>query len=152
MAWCRTHLDAGAPGVSLRPPSFRPRVLEPDYFATVRSVCITRAHEAHAPPADRDLHGGRLLLYFPDAELADGAAEAESRGFFDVNNAPPHATWVGMFRDEAPADDAYAVYLLAWVPSALLELVDRGVVVNPEECIAWLDSRDVGLRGLLPDL
>lgn len=32
---------------------------------------------------------GRLLLYWPDQSLADGAAEYASIGFFDVDNTPP---------------------------------------------------------------
>lgn len=152
IAWCQAHVDLGAPDTSLRPASFRPRVLEPNYFSAVRSVGIWRGHEAKATSNDRTLADGRLLLYFPDAELADGAAEAESRGFFDVNNAPPHATWVGIFRDDAPRDNSCATYLVAWVPPALIELADRGITVNPEECILWLSSSDVALRALLPEL
>jgi hypothetical protein len=150
-AWCSQHVDRAAPGVCLRPESFRPRILEPNYFATVRSVGIARAHEVSLAPVQRTVGDGRLLLYFPDAELADGAAEAESCGFFDVNNAPPHATWVGIFQDRSASDDSYATYLLAWVPPAFIELADRGIAVNPEECIAWLSFRDVGLRAILPD-
>jgi hypothetical protein len=41
-----------------------------------------------------DLCGGRLVAYFPDDNLFDGAAEAESQGFFDVDNIPPYDTWV----------------------------------------------------------
>jgi hypothetical protein len=40
------------------------------------------------------LLGGRLMVYFPDAALADGAAEVQSRGFFDVHNTPPWDTWI----------------------------------------------------------
>ena len=83
------------------------------------------------------LAGGRLLAYFPDAELSDGAAEAETRGFFDVNNAPPWDTWVALFRDEG-GDLSTSDCLVAWVPGALVESVDRGIYVNPEQCILWL--------------
>jgi hypothetical protein len=40
------------------------------------------------------LSGGRLLIYFPNHDLACGAAEQETAGFFDVNNVPPWDTWV----------------------------------------------------------
>jgi hypothetical protein len=152
IAWCQQHVDGAAPGVCLRPESFRPRVLVRNYFEAVRSVALSRAHQVSATPTNRSLGGGRLLLYFPDAELADGAAEAESRGFFDVNNAPPYGTWVGLFRDAASRRDSFATYLLAWVPPAFIELADRGIAVNPEECIVWFPSRDVGLRALLPEM
>jgi hypothetical protein len=104
-----------------------------------------------APTASRGLEGGRLLLYFPDADLCCGAAEAESRGFFDVHNCPPWGTWIGFFADEGVPDDAYASYLVAWVPGELLGLASRGIEVNPEACIAWLDEAEVSLRFLLAD-
>ncbi|HYX53273.1 MAG TPA: hypothetical protein VE783_07460 [Candidatus Limnocylindrales bacterium] len=74
---------------------------------------------------------GRLLCYCPAENLACGAAEVQSLGFFDVDNTPPWDTWV-----------AYSEgVLLSWVPGELVELVNRGVQVNPEECIAWYDMR-----------
>jgi hypothetical protein len=83
------------------------------------------------------LAGGRLLAYFPDDELSDGAAEAETRGFFDVNNAPPWDTWVALFRDEG-GDVSTSDCLVSWVPGTLVKSVDRGIFVNPEGCIRWL--------------
>jgi hypothetical protein len=94
------------------------------------------------------LEGGRLLVYFPDRELADGAAEAESQGYLDVHNAPPWDTWVAMV-DEASADGAY---LLSWVPPEFIDLVHRGIAVNPEECIRWLDDADLALRDVCREL
>jgi catechol 2,3-dioxygenase-like lactoylglutathione lyase family enzyme len=64
-------------------------VLEVDRAAAVASVaqyratrCAALSGEASAVERARAgaLHGGRLLVYFPDADLADGAAEAESGG------------------------------------------------------------------------
>jgi hypothetical protein len=89
-----------------------------------------------------DLRGGRLLIYFPDQELADGAAEVESRGFLDVNNAPPWDTWVAFIQHEKSAQS----HLISWVPPEFLPLADAGIRVNPEECILWLDDADVDLR------
>ena len=42
----------------------------------------------------QDLAGGRLLLYAPDENLCDGAAQSSSKGFFDVDNIPPWDTWI----------------------------------------------------------
>lgn len=84
-----------------------------------------------------ELGGGRLMIYFPDRGLCDGAAEQETDGFFDVFNVPPWETWVGYFKDppgHCGSDDSY---LLAYVPAALVELADAGMLVNPEECILW---------------
>ena len=81
--------------------------------------------------------GGRLLAYFPDEELSDGAAEAETNGFFDINNAPPWDTWVALFR-EPRRDRSTADCLVSWVPETFTQSVDRGISVNPEQCIQWL--------------
>lgn len=77
-----------------------------------------------------DLSGGRLLLYAPEENLACGAAEYVSLGFFDVNNAPPWDTWVAMS----------GKYLISWVPGQLFELAEQGVDINPELCIIWADD------------
>jgi hypothetical protein len=73
------------------------------------------------------LQGGRLLLYAPDENLCDGAAQYSSKGFFDVDNAPPWDAWVCSFRS----------YLVSWVPPELLELAKAGIEANPEQCIFW---------------
>ncbi len=82
------------------------------------------------------------MIYFPDADLSDGAAAAQSRDFFDVYNAPPWGTWVGYF-EEGRSDPTDSSYLVAWVPEVLVPLADAGIKVNPEECIAWLSDVSV---------
>ncbi len=99
--------------------------------------------DERAVPAG-SLEGGRLLIYFPDLDLADGAAEAESRGYFDVNNAPPWDTWIAMVMD-AGGDEKYP-YLVSWVPREFLSAVQKGIDVNPEQCIRWIEDADVELR------
>jgi len=76
-------------------------------------------------------HGaqGRLLRYWPEENLACGAAEYASVGFFNADNTPPWDTWVAFSGG----------MLLSWVPGELIELVDRGIHSNPEGCIAWLE-------------
>jgi hypothetical protein len=81
----------------------------------------------------RDLQRGRLLLYAPDENLADGAAQYSSKGFFNWDNQPPWDTWI-CFHEQ---------YLVSWVPPQLLELAKIGIEVNPEECISW--APEVGL-------
>jgi hypothetical protein len=77
-----------------------------------------------------DICGGRLLVFIPEETLSDGAAEFESNCFFDSDNAPPWDTWVA-YSDRT---------LLSWVPAQLIPLVQRGIDVNPEECIHWMSS------------
>jgi hypothetical protein len=76
----------------------------------------------------RDMNvAGRLLLYSPSENLACGAAEASSNGFFDVNNVPPWDIWI----------DFSEGTLASWVPPALVDVAQMGIYVNPEECIRW---------------
>lgn len=105
-----------------------------DRANVVRSVIAKRSEllkagvEAVARDSNGDLYGGRLLLYVPEENLADGAAESMSNRFFDVENCPPWDTWV-TYSDST---------LLSWVPPELVPLAQRGIDVNPEQCIRWM--------------
>jgi hypothetical protein len=150
VAWCLPHADAQDARGSLRPDALRPRTLEASYFAAVRHVAPGWYEMRGLQPVPRDLRGGRLMVYFPDAELSDGAAEVESGGFFDVFNAPPWATWVAFAEDEGvDLDISFRRYLIAYVPPVFLDACAAGIEVNPEECIVWLEDADVAFRDLL---
>ena len=146
--WCSRRANPADPVLSLRYDQFRPHTLEVDRAAIVRAPVHQRT--VHVP---RDLQpvscvdelgGGRLLAYFPDADLSDGAAEQETAGFFDSFNAPPWDTWVALFEDPTAAHSSYRVYPVAWIPPAFLDTASRGIAVNPESCILWL--ADVATR------
>src|SRR5690242_12115275 len=93
VAWCQARVDPAAPALCLRSPKTCPRVMQPSYAAGVRDVANNRQIALRPRPSQRrDLAGGRILVYGPDEELSDGAAEAETHGFFDVNNCPPWDT------------------------------------------------------------
>jgi hypothetical protein len=163
IAWCEPRVDVADPRSSLRTERIQPgdqSVLGDNRGSRVRFLCYQRASLLAASTRQdrrgfdavsvqgivpssvssaKDLRQGRLLVYFPDEQLADGAAEAESNGFFDVDNVPPWDTWVGLYPSER------GEYLVSWVPSQLAELVGRGIRVNPEECIRWLDESAVPL-------
>jgi len=108
---------------------------EPQREEVVRSVVVRRSQLLSSGTglaqgkSDYDLRGGRLLLYAPEENLADGAAKYMSFGFFDVDNTPPLDVWVTYSRGT----------LLSWVPPQLLTLVQSGIDVNPECCIRWMD-------------
>ncbi|MEQ9504227.1 MAG: hypothetical protein RIT81_45650 [Deltaproteobacteria bacterium] len=92
----------------------------------------------------RELLAGRILVYFPDADLADGAAEQASGGFLDAFNCPPFGTWIGYFEQEVEEEDkSYASYLLAWTPKECVRAAATGIDVNPERCIQWLRDTDI---------
>jgi hypothetical protein len=88
---------------------------------------------------------GKLLLYDPDWNLFCGAAEVATEGFFDVDNVPPADFWVG-YVSEGALKKEFDSYLISWIPNALVDTVTRGIEVNPEGCIAWVD--DVNPRTL----
>jgi hypothetical protein len=149
-AWCGPRANPASPRSCLRTPDLAPRPLAADYFSAVRTVLHSRESRLGQPFGWPQAGEGRLMVYFPDADLCDGAAEAETGGWFDVYNTPPWDTWAGFFQDARSADgDAYERYLVAWVPPAFIELVGRGIEVNPERCIAWLDDTDCQIRPLL---
>ena len=146
-SWCTPRADPARPATCLRNPGNRPRTLEPSYFDAVASVTAHRYPAAAAGKSrPRLVRNGRLMVYHPDADLCDGAAEAETEGYFDVFNTPPWDTWVGFFQDGGGRTDDCTHYLVAWVPPVFVEVAARGIEVNPEQCIRWLDETDCGLR------
>ena len=149
VSWCAARADASRPRDCLRDPYLRPRSLERDYFSAVQTVLSSRMLQAGSPLPRRLPAGGRLMVYFPEQDLSDGAAELESGGFFDVFNAPPWDTWVGFFQEAGARNVSEALYLLAWVPPALVEIADSGIEANPEQCIRWLDETDCAIREVL---
>ena len=95
---------------------------------------------------------GRLLVCHVNESISSGESEAETSGFFDVNDRPPWDTWIWQFRGR----EEQAVTLVSWVPRDLEAAVGRGIGVNPYECISWLTDaefppelralRDAGIR------
>jgi hypothetical protein len=145
IAWCRSSLDVTSPALSLRSEGNRPRALEPNYFAAVSTVASLRRSECWQSCSQvplRSLEEGRLLAYQPDMDLACGAAQAASQGFFDVNNAPPWDTWVAMVQESGV--DAVP-YLVSWIPPQFVSLAQQGIDANPECCIVWLEDAGAAL-------
>ena len=150
--WCERRIDLSSPASSLRTKELQPRLLEESRLSAVQSVVTTRElyggveiREATMPD---HLAGGRLLVYFPDDDLACGAAEAETEGFFDINNVPPWDTWVTYIPN---AFNGYydTDYLVAWIPREFVEVANRGINVNPEQCIQWLTDAPLELASIL---
>lgn len=141
----------------MRSPEISPRLLHSGRDDAVCEVGSSRHWQVRGTtttPANSmpSLNGGRLLCYFPDADLSDGAAEQESGGFFDAHNTPPWDTWVGYFHDGLEPDGSYDKYLLVFVPEQLVSLATAGILVNPEECIVWFGDANVKLRSRFPRL
>lgn len=81
-----------------------------------------------------------FLVVEPAQSLSDGAARLASSGYFDDDNFPPWDTWV----TAVPPRPEYEQIpgLLCWVPEWAHEHVERGIEVNPEECLHWAEIRD----------
>jgi hypothetical protein len=153
IAWCTPRADVNDPANSLRSPSLRPKVLGEDAVSGVvtnRGYSDPAVEAATEVQSAADLRGGRLLVSFPDEELADGAAEAESDGFFDGYDAPPWDTWVALLeRDSDRIGDFSGPHLVSWVPPTFLDLAAAGMEVSSVPHIKWLEDIDVPLRAQL---
>jgi hypothetical protein len=103
----------------------------------VRSVVVARSDLVKGRELSYDSNTGKLLIYAPDENLADGAAQIQSKGFFDCDNMPPWDMWVAFSRG----------ILVSWVPPKFVGLAQSGIDVNPECCIWWMDSKPNGGAG-----
>jgi hypothetical protein len=155
VAWCGPRANPEAARDCLRSPELRPRILQPSYTAGVADLLLNREHALgrnFTVPTD-SVATGRLLVYGPDEELSDGAAEEETNGFFDVANCPPWDTWVAFVEEPHPSPTGRIAYLVSWVPPEFVESVGRGIYVNPEGCIRWLeDSTDAFAKYLAQEV
>jgi hypothetical protein len=157
VAWCRLRGNPEDPRRSLRSEELRPWLLAPDRGEIVFSVVRNRALYLFSNPPDRfdafdELERGKLLVYFPDVNLCCGAAQDESRGFFDVENTPPWDTWVALGVDRnAGKASPYRTYLVSWVPSMMIQIAEAGIQANPERCLRWLTDAEVGAKSEVPD-
>lgn len=157
VAWCRPRGAMDNPATSLRSGELEPRLLanrrdpnkypelgnEDEREAEVRRIAALRAGlQAPAISSSQPFAGGRLIVYEPDNNLCDGASMAWSKGFLDLDNAPPWDTWVHYFRPrpDFPAGASNTGLLVAWVPPAFLTLVEEGIEVIPEACVRWAET------------
>ena len=146
--WAEGRARLEDPVACLRSPELRPtgfraardyrdrtRIL--DIVVRQRSELVRRPGKPLRPPTPESMPG-RILLYLPDEQLSDGAAQAATWGFLDAENAPPWDTWVAYLRnpiDERPWGGSW--FLAAWIPPIFVEWVQAGCYVNPEQCIGW---------------
>ena len=107
---------------------------------SVRKLCAEREDRLGvAQPVTSSLPG-QLLVLEMDEQLADGASEVATGGYFDVDNVPPWDSWIALFENVGEGDRSRA--LLSYVPRSLLDLAARGVWSNPERCLLWLHELD----------
>jgi hypothetical protein len=150
IAWAEPRAVLDDARRALRSDDLRPPGLPRARAAMVTDALRLRASALRAapPPASThaDLHGGRLLVYFPECSLCDGAAEAASHGFFDAENTPPWDLWVALGAAPHARNVNHRVYLSAWIPEMLLDIANSGIDMNAEECICWLEDAPIAAR------
>jgi len=118
-------------------------MFQTDRAAMVRWLCLDRAlldpnARAALPAATRnDLDEGDLVLYLPDQQLADGAAEQASNGYFDIDNTPLWDSWVALVRDSGADVSSRDQLICLCRPNCEISH-SVGIEVNPEGCILWL--------------
>jgi len=157
IAWCDTKGSVADPKESLR--QLRKYVGGSDLQSPesrVWSIAHYRSYNLrkHTNYVKNDLppkrsNGGRFLAYFPNLDLCDGVASAETDGFLDEYNIPPYDTWIDFGEPNPKSRHPGGRFLVSWVPHEFVELANGGVEVNPEECIIWLDEYDHPIVGEL---
>ncbi len=146
-AWCTLHpLRSGSlrsllldPRSILSIPTFNElgidafvKAKHESYRQAVESIQRKRSdllREAKAQPIEAagTQSLGKLLLYEAMETVSDGAAEASSHGFFDMEDAPPSDTWF-WYKDGT---------IFCWVPDSLVTDAQAGIDANPVDCIRW---------------
>jgi hypothetical protein len=104
----------------------------------VESVCERRAdllcrNNCHPNSGDINLAGGKILCYAFDENDQSDASGYDSKGFFDFEFALPWDTWICW----------HTKYLISFVPRILCDLAQRGMEVDPMECVRWADAAQV---------
>jgi hypothetical protein len=104
----------------------------------VDSVCSKRDSLVGSAPPTASLDEVRFLLYEAEEQMADGAAQESSRGFFDVHDEPGWATWIDHYKDYKTGH-----CLLCCIPAVLEEAAQAGIYANPMDCIRWIDCPEL---------
>jgi uncharacterized protein (TIGR02996 family) len=162
VAWCDGRQPDSMRSPALHPPSLLGRFIESEgrqvwnrptteerqrivNALANRRVRLLSERREKARNRPWRLSPGRLVLFYPDGTLSDAAAEPESHGYFDADNVPAWDTWVFFAEDGASQEGVHNMYLVACLPPHLVDAVDSGLRVNPEECIRWAADVDTTL-------
>jgi hypothetical protein len=134
-AWC-SFADTRD---QLRTPALRPTLPECPLPGDLERAVQTLAMSRRALLSGRSIADprGRLLVCEVNESICSGESEAVTQGFFDVDDRPAWDTWVASV--PRPSERSNAT-LISWVPWELVPLVQRGIEVNPYECILWLSD------------
>jgi len=94
---------------------------------------LLKAAGKETPRSGDFLAKGKFLIYEPEETVEDGAAEAASKGFYDMKDAPPWDTWFLLGNK--------AIY--CYVPEFFISRAQDGIDANPVDCMRWTDWQGV---------
>lgn len=142
-AYGRTLVE---PTIGSQEPSKLRDIVEEVSVLRVKQLILNNSY----PPAPIEhLADGRLLFYDPYENLAEGGEEQETQGYFDLDAVPPWDTWLWFIIEQTRLKNRphgrrlwYDRYLISWVPSELVDVVDEGVQICSTYCLAWADELD----------
>ena len=150
--WCEQKADISNPDRCLRTEELRPEIFEESRASAVETVTYRRLSQGEpvirSLKPSKKLAKGKLIVHFPNMNLACGVAEVITNGFFDHNNVPPWDTWVGYFKDSSKHTQE-ASYLISWVPPVFIASVDKAINAIPEECVLWLSDSKTKLAKIV---
>ena len=106
------------------------------WIGQARSELLKKTSIEISDSAD-PLSKSKLLLYEPLETVSDGAAEAGSQGFYDVEDAPPWDTWFWY------AGGA----IFCRVPEPAIGAAQDGIDANPVDCIRWTSWSELSRLG-----
>ena len=85
------------------------------------------------------LAGGDYVCHRPGRSLSTGEAEIASRGYFDVEDRPPIACWIGLLSPQpVSSGDEEDVVIIAWISPDDLECARAGCDACPNGALTLL--------------
>ena len=167
--WCDRHATLEDTANSLRTPALRLQtekwqlhldelvISVPEWLSLVSDVIAQRERQLRVDGVNlsveaKNLEDGRLLFFQPSASGHDGASQDASAGYFDYVDAPPWDTWVWFVEKELVTKlwgESDGGFLVSWVPSLFVNLVQKGIDVNTTDCIKWAAEVDTPFTDLL---
>lgn len=85
------------------------------------------------------LRDGNFVCHRPGRSLVTGEAEVASRGYFDAEDRPPLACWIGLLGSDSPGAESEADFVIvAWTAPGDRERVRAGSRACPNGALALI--------------
>jgi len=106
-----------------------------------RDALRSRADPGAAARRAALLARGDYVCHRPGRSLATGEAEIASRGYYDVEDRPPIASWIAALAPAAgPSRECDDIAIVAWIPPADLERARAGSRACPNGALTLLSD------------